>query len=309
MPQASSHPAQRTDVPERHMAGLGSAAPSADAPGLPSLSDTDTDTDTDTGTDTDIDTLAPADIRGLSKSLFARLGEVEEGTHEYAYARNTLIELNLNLVHYAARRLRAHGDSYEDVVQVGTIGLIKAIDRFDLQRGVEFTSFALPTVMGEIKRFFRDTTWAVHVPRRLKELSLHLDRAKTLLEQVDGHAPTVAELAAHLGLDECEVAEGLKATNGCTAASLDRSVDAGEPDDTLAAHIGCHDPELAKAENLQALKPLIAALESRDRELLALRFVDELTQAEIGRELGVSQMQVSRRLTRVLDRLRVKLSV
>ncbi|MHC5261522.1 SigB/SigF/SigG family RNA polymerase sigma factor [Streptomyces sp. UC4497] len=304
MPQATSHPAQRSDVPERHMTGLGSAAPSADAPGLPSLSDTGADDGVGIGTGT----LAPADIRHLSKSLFARLDEVEEGTHEYAYARNTLIELNLNLVHYAARRLRAQGDSYEDVVQVGTIGLIKAIDRFELQRGVEFTSFALPTVMGEIKRFFRDTTWAVHVPRRLKELSHHLDRANTLLEQVNGHAPTVAELAVHLGLDECEVAEGLKATNGCTAASLDRSVDADEPDDTLAAHIGCHDPELAKAENLQALKPLIAALTPEDRRLLALRFVDELTQAEIGRELGVSQMQVSRRLARVLDRLRVKLS-
>ncbi|MFZ3561493.1 SigB/SigF/SigG family RNA polymerase sigma factor [Streptomyces sp. BH055] len=276
------------------MTGPGTAAPPAGVPGLPSLSATGA--------------LAPADIRDLSKSLFARLDEFEEGTHEHAYARNTLVELNLNLVHYAARRLRVHGESYEDVVQVGTIGLIKAIDRFDLHRGAEFTSFALPTVMGEIKRFFRDTTWAVHVPRRLKELSLHLDRASTRLEQACGHPPTVAELAAHLGLDEDEVVEGLKATNGCTAASLDRTADLGEPDDTLAAHIGCHDPELAKAENLQALKPLIAALAPRDRKLLALRFVDELTQAEIGDVLGISQMQVSRLLARVLDRLRAQLS-
>ncbi|MFI5660051.1 SigB/SigF/SigG family RNA polymerase sigma factor [Streptomyces sp. NPDC051684] len=293
-PQAMSHPAPRSDTPERHTTGPGSAAPAVGVPGLPSLSATDA--------------LAPADIRDLSKSLFARLDEFEEGTHEYAYLRNTLVELNLNLVHYAARRLRAHGESYEDVVQVGTIGLIKAIDRFDLHRGAEFTSFALPTVMGEIKRFFRDTTWAVHVPRRLKELSLHLDRASTRLEQANGHAPTVAELAAHLGLDEDEVAEGLKATNGCTASSLDRSAAMDEPDDTLAAHIGCHDPELTKAENLQALKPLITALAPRDRKLLALRFVDELTQAEIGDVLGISQMQVSRRLTRVLDRLRTQLS-
>ncbi|MGW0686135.1 SigB/SigF/SigG family RNA polymerase sigma factor [Streptomyces sp. NPDC002754] len=290
MPQADSTVIQRPDSPERHTTGLGGPAPAADAPGLLALPDTGGRT--------------AADIRDLSKALFARLGELEEGTHEYAYVRNNLVELNLNLVHYAARRLRARSDSYEDVVQVGTIGLIKAIDRFDLCRGAEFTSFALPTVMGEIKRFFRDTTWAVHVPRRLQELSHHIDRANTRLEQDNGHAPTVAELAAHLGLDEDEVAEGLTAANGCTAASLDWSADA---DDTLADHIGCHDPELAKAENLQALKPLIAGLSPRERTLLALRFVDELTQAEIGRELGVSQMQVSRLLTRVLDRLRDRL--
>ncbi|WP_425825668.1 SigB/SigF/SigG family RNA polymerase sigma factor [Streptomyces fractus] len=290
MPQADSPAIQRPVSPERHTTGLGGAAPAADTPGPWSLSDTGG--------------LSAADIRDLSKSLFARLGELEEGTHEYAYVRNNLVELNLNLVHYAARRLRARPDSYEDVVQVGTIGLIKAIDRFDLCRGVEFTSFALPTVLGEIKRFFRDTTWAVHVPRRLQELSQHLDRANTRLEQANGHAPTVAELAADLGLDEDEVAEGLTASNGCTAASLDWAPDA---DDALADHIGCHDPELAKAENLQALKPLIAALSGRERTLLALRFVDEMTQAEIGRELGVSQMQVSRLLTGVLDRLRTRL--
>ncbi|WP_327673937.1 MULTISPECIES: SigB/SigF/SigG family RNA polymerase sigma factor [unclassified Streptomyces] len=296
MPQAAGSAIERPDSPERHTTGLGGAAPTAAAPGLPSLSDT--------GGLPDTGGLTTADIRDLSKSLFARLGELEEGTHEYAYVRNNLVELNLNLVHYAARRLRTRSDSYEDVVQVGTIGLIKAIDRFDLCRGAEFTSFALPTVMGEIKRFFRDTTWAVHVPRRLQELSHHLDRANTRLEQANGHAPTVAELAADLGLEEDEVAEGLTASAGCTAASLDWSTDS---DDTLADHIGCHDPELAKAENLQALKPVIADLSDRERALLAMRFVDELTQAEIGRELGVSQMQVSRLLTRVLDRLRARL--
>ncbi|MGD6747736.1 SigB/SigF/SigG family RNA polymerase sigma factor [Streptomyces sp. BH106] len=290
MPQATGSAIERPDAPERHTTGPGGAAPAADAPGLPSQSDRGG--------------LTAADIRELSKSLFARLGELEEGTHEYAYVRNSLVELNLNLVHYAARRLRARSDTYEDVVQVGTIGLIKAIDRFELCRGAEFTSFALPTVMGEIKRFFRDTTWAVHVPRRLQELSHHLDRANTRLEQANGRAPTIAELAADLGLEEDEVAEGLIASAGCTAASLDWSTDA---DDSPADHIGCHDPELAKAENLQALKPLIAALSERERTLLALRFVDEKTQAEIGHELGVSQMQVSRLLTRVLDRLRARL--
>ncbi|MFZ3558856.1 SigB/SigF/SigG family RNA polymerase sigma factor [Streptomyces sp. BH055] len=293
-PQPSGQPASATQCAERHTGGFGSPAPSPDTPGLPSLPD--------------ISSLAAADIRELSKSLFARLDGLEEGTHEYAYVRNSLIELNLNLVHYAARRLRARSDSHEDVIQVGVIGLIKAIDRFDLHRGVEFTSFALPTIMGEIKRFFRDTTWAVHVPRRLQELSRDLGRASTDLEQAHGHAPTVAELAAHLDLDESEVVEGLTAANGHTAASLDYPSDVRDADDTIADHLGFHDPELAKAENLQALRPAIAGLAPRDRELLALRFVQEMTQAEIGREFGVSQMQVSRLLIRVLNRLRAELA-
>ncbi|MGP3775765.1 SigB/SigF/SigG family RNA polymerase sigma factor [Streptomyces sp. SDT5-1] len=282
-----------TELHERHTTGLGGAAASVEVSGPSSPNVTGP--------------LTAADIRDLSKSLFARLADLEEGTREYSYVRNSLVELNLNLVHYAARRLRVRGDSYEDVVQVGTIGLIKAIDRFELQRGAEFTSFALPTVMGEIKRFFRDTTWAVHVPRRMQELGLNVERARTRLEQADGHTPTVPELAAHLGLDEGQVEEGLTAAGCSTAASLDWST-ADDPDDSLADRIGCHDAELAKAENVQALKPMIAALSPRERRLLALRFVEELTQAEIGRELGVSQMHVSRLLARVLERLRAQLS-
>ena len=122
--------------------------------------------------------VAPRDARELSRQFFQRLAELEEGTHEYQYARNTLIEMNMSLVRFAAGRFRGRGDDMEDLVQTGMIGLIKAIDRFELAREVEFTSFALPYIVGEIKRFFRDTTWAVHVPRRLQELRVELAKAR-----------------------------------------------------------------------------------------------------------------------------------
>ncbi|MFG2503107.1 SigB/SigF/SigG family RNA polymerase sigma factor [Streptomyces sp. NPDC048441] len=245
-----------------------------------------------------------AELRALSNALFARLDEAEEGTPEHSYVRNSLVELNLNLVRYAAHRMRPRDESYEDVAQVGTVGLIKAINRFDLQRGVEFPTFALPTIMGEIKRFFRDTTWAVRVPRRLQELRLDLVKATTDLEQVNGHAPTTAELAEHLDLAEAEISEGLTAANGYTTASLDFPADGVDSEDTLADHVGYRDPELDKVEDLHTLKPLIAALPERERTILSLRFSADMTQSEIGEELGISQMHVSRILTRVLGCLR-----
>src|SRR3954466_1031398 len=165
--------------------------------------------------------VAPRDARELSRQFFHRLTELEEGTHEYQYARNTLIEMNMSLVRFAAGRFRGRGDDMEDIVQTGMIGLIKAIDRFEVSREVEFTSFALPYIVGEIKRFFRDTTWAVHVPRRLQELRVELAKAREELALLLDRDPTVCELAEHLGLQEDEVVEGLVAANGYTAGSLD----------------------------------------------------------------------------------------
>ncbi|MGP4003883.1 RNA polymerase sigma factor SigF [Streptomyces sp. 8N706] len=251
--------------------------------------------------------VAPKDARAMSKVFFDRMAVLEEGTHEYQYARNTLIELNLSLVRYAAARFRNRADEMEDIVQVGTIGLIKAIDRFDLSREVEFTTFAVPYIVGEIKRFFRDTSWAVHVPRRLQELRIDLAKANDALSQRLDRSPTTAELAEHLGLSEDEVVEGLVAGNGYTAGSLDAPVD--ESTDaaggtTFAERIGEVDPALEGVENLQALKPLVGQLEERDRQILQMRFGAEMTQAEIGAELGVSQMHVSRLLTRMLTNLR-----
>ncbi|MEV2200559.1 RNA polymerase sigma factor SigF [Streptomyces fradiae] len=250
--------------------------------------------------------VAPRDAKELSKQFFARLAVLEEGTEEYQYVRNTLIELNLSLVKYAAARFRSRSDQMEDIVQVGTIGLIKAIDRFELSREVEFATFAMPCVVGEIKRFFRDTSWSVHVPRRLQELRIDIARATDELFQRLDRSPTAAELADHLGLTEDEVIEGLVAANGYTAASLDMPLDeSGEPASaTLADMIGEEDRDMRLTEDVQALKPLLAQLDERDRTILRMRFGEELTQAEIGERLGVSQMHVSRLLARMTKRMR-----
>ncbi|MFJ5709469.1 RNA polymerase sigma factor SigF [Streptomyces sp. NPDC093105] len=254
-----------------------------------------------------LDRVAPADARALSKDLFARLAELEEGTHEYAYVRNTLVELNLALVRFAAARFGTRSEPMEDIVQVGTIGLIKAIDRFELTRGVEFPTFAMPTIIGEIKRFFRDTSWSVHVPRRLQELRLDLARAGDALSQRLDRAPTVAELAAELRITEDEVVEGMAASNAYTAASLDAQTedeDHGQNETALADRLGYEDHGLTGIEYIASLKPMIASLPERERLILSLRFVTGLTQSEIGAELGISQMHVSRLLSRTLARLR-----
>ncbi|GAA1387071.1 RNA polymerase sigma factor SigF [Kitasatospora putterlickiae] len=248
--------------------------------------------------------VAPADARELTKVLLRRLATLEEGTREYSYVRSTLVEMNLSLVRFAIRRFDSHREPKDDLLQVGALGLIKAIDRFDPELGVEFTTFALPTVLGEIRRHFRDTTWAVHVPRRLQELRITLARAQERLAQRLDRAPTVAELAEDLGIGEEEVVEGLTAANGHTAGSLDGGAEDGEGPGPLADHLGEDDRELDLVEDLVALKPLVAALPERERLILSMRFCEDMTQSQIGARLGLSQMHVSRLLSRTLRRLR-----
>ena len=255
------------------------------------------------------DEVGAVDARALSKTLFARLESLEEGTHEHAYVRNTLVELNLALVKFAASRFRSRSEPMEDIIQVGTIGLIKAIDRFELSRGVEFPTFAMPTIVGEIKRFFRDTSWSVRVPRRLQELRLDLARAGDELAQQLDRAPTVGELAERLDLSKDEVVEGMAASNAYTASSLDAQPEEDDSEGALADRIGYEDHGIEGIEYIESLKPLIAELAPRDRQILALRFVANLTQSEIGEELGISQMHVSRLLSRTLQRLRKGLMV
>ncbi len=251
--------------------------------------------------------VAPRDARELSRQFFRRLTELEEGTREYQYARNTLIEMNMSLVRFAAGRFRGRGDDMDDVVQTGMIGLIKAIDRFELSREVEFTSFALPYIVGEIKRFFRDTTWAVHVPRRLQELRVELAKAREELSSRLDREPTVAELATLMNISEQQVVEGQIAANGYNSSSLDAALTGDGPDHgeaVLADFIGIEEERLALVEDFHTLAPLMAELSDRDREILHLRFVEEATQAEIGERLGCSQMHVSRLIKRIITRLR-----
>lgn len=250
--------------------------------------------------------LAPSEARELSKVFFERLAVLEEGPPEYRYVRNTLIEMNLSLVRYVARRFRSRVESTEDVIQVGTIGLIKAIDRYDVYRDVEFTTLAVPYIRGEIRRFFRDATWSVHVPRRLQELRIDLARAFEELEARSTHDPSTAELAEHLQLPEDEVEQGIIACNGYETDSIDRPIrSAGKRQTGLVADLmGGDDPALELVENVQALKPHLAQLDQRERVLLRLRFGAEMTQAEIGEELDLSQMHISRLLNRAYTKLR-----
>ncbi|MFI9604404.1 SigB/SigF/SigG family RNA polymerase sigma factor [Streptomyces sp. NPDC052043] len=250
--------------------------------------------------------VAPTDARALSRLFFDRLATLEEGTPDHQYARNTLIEMNMSLVRYAAGRFRSRGpQEMEDIVQVGMIGLIKAIDRFELAREVEFTSFAVPYIVGEIKRFFRDTSWAVHVPRRLQEARVELAKATEELGSRLGRKPTTAELAELMNLPEPEVVDAMVASNGYTSASLDAAVGGSEEgENVLADFIGAEDTGMALVEDVHSLAPLLAELGERDRLIIHMRFVEELTQAQIGERLGISQMHVSRLLNRLLGRLR-----
>ncbi|MGW1620092.1 RNA polymerase sigma factor SigF [Streptomyces sp. NPDC002172] len=250
--------------------------------------------------------VAPQDARELSKLFFAQLAVLEEGTPEHQYARNTLIEMNMSLVRFAAGRFRSREpEEMEDIVQVGMIGLIKAIDRFELSREVEFTSFAVPYIVGEIKRFFRDTTWAVHVPRRLQEARVQLARATEELRSRLGRTPTVRELSDLMSLPEDEVREARLAANGYNSSSLDAAINGSEDGESaLQDFIGAEDGALELVEDFHTLAPLVAGLAERDRQIIHLRFVEELTQAQIGERLGVSQMHVSRLLSRALARLR-----
>ncbi|WP_306338756.1 SigB/SigF/SigG family RNA polymerase sigma factor [Streptomyces sp. KL118A] len=259
---------------------------------------------------TDPSSIAPKDARAIGKRFFDRLTRLEEGTHEYQYVRNALIEMNLSLVQYAASRFKHRGQQeMEDIIQVGTIGLIKAIDRFELTREVEFTSFAVPYITGEIKRFFRDTSWAVHVPRRLQEARIELSKATEELRTRLGRMPSTAELAELMQLEPSEVAEAQKASNGYSAVSLNAAVNGqdDESDTMLADFIGVDEESFELVENFHSLAPLIADLEDRDRTLIHLRFVEEQTQQQIADTLGCSQMHVSRLISRVVGKLRAGL--
>ncbi|SEL26614.1 SigB/SigF/SigG family RNA polymerase sigma factor [Streptacidiphilus jiangxiensis] len=251
--------------------------------------------------------LTVDESRDLSRVLFQRLWTLPEGSADYSYVRNTLVELNLALVRACVSHFRHRSEPTDDLMQVGIVGLIKAINRFDPGRGVEFATFALPTIDGELKRFFRDTSWAVQVPRRLQELRLKLARSHDTLQQQLGHEPSDPELAAHLGATVDDIAEARIATNAYTAGTLEPPIDAEGNDSPLSRQLGYTDYGLERVEACEALRPAIAALCERDRAVLSLRFTGELTQAQIGAELGISQMQVSRILTRVLDRLRAVL--
>jgi RNA polymerase sigma-B factor len=222
-------------------------------------------------------------------------------------ARDDLVHLHLPLVEHCARRFRNRGEPFEDLVQVGTIGLLKSIDRFDTDRGVEFSTYATPTIIGEIKRYFRDKGWAIRVPRRLQELRMQIGAATAELTQSLGRSPTPRELAGSIGCSVEEIIEGIESSNAYSTLSLDASDDTEDGGNTMLDAIGMEDENLEHVEIRESLKPLLDALEPREKRILLLRFFKNKTQTQIAEEIGVSQMHVSRLLTRTLDQLRTSL--
>jgi RNA polymerase sigma-B factor len=247
--------------------------------------------------------------RARARQLFAEMAALPEGSPERQAIRDALVETHLPLVEYLARRFRNRGELHDDLVQVATIGLIKSVDRFDLERGVEFSTYATPTIVGEIKRHFRDKGWAIRVPRRLQELKLALAKATSELAQRNGRSPTVSELAGFLGMSEEDVLEGLESANAYSTVSLD-TPESGDSDALAVADtLGVVDESLEGVEYRESLKPLLDRLPPREKRILLLRFFGNMTQSQIAAELGISQMHVSRLLARTLAQLREGLLV
>ncbi|MCX4691087.1 RNA polymerase sigma factor SigF [Streptomyces sp. NBC_01408] len=249
----------------------------------------------------------PRDRSG-ARALFIELRALPDGSVEKAELRNRLVRMHLPLVEHLARRFRNRGEPLDDLTQVATIGLIKSVDRFDPDRGVEFSTYATPTVVGEIKRHFRDKGWAVRVPRRLQELRLSLTTATAELSQQHGRSPTVHELAERLGISEEEVLEGLESANAYSTLSLDVP-DTDDESPAVADTLGAEDEALEGVEYRESLKPLLEGLPPREKRILLLRFFGNMTQSQIAQEVGISQMHVSRLLARTLAQLREKLLV
>ncbi len=220
--------------------------------------------------------------------------------------RTELIEAHLGFAEHLARRFTHRGEPYDDLVQVSSLGLIKAVDRFDPSRGVEFTTFATKTILGELKRHFRDKGWAIRAPRRIQELYLQLGQTVASQSQELGRSPTIKELMKATGASEDEVIEAMEAGHAYRSASLDS---AGPDDETLGTRLGVEITEFGDAEWRAVLMPHLESLPERDRMILELRFVEGLTQSEIAARVGISQMHVSRLLGRSLVALREACSV
>ncbi|MBM6775320.1 SigB/SigF/SigG family RNA polymerase sigma factor [Olsenella profusa] len=265
----------------------------------------------------DIDVAERASERTVRRPRSGRAAWDKERTRELfrlykekgdAQAREQLIVSHLNLVRFLASKFKNRGESLDDLVQVGTIGLIKAIDRFDPDRGLEFTTYATPTIMGEIKRHFRDKGWSVRVPRRLQELSSKVTQAADDLTTQLQRSPSVEEIAERLGVSVDEVLEAMESSSAYSSVPLEGG---GSGDDEEAPsvidHYATEDADLAASDDRMILEDAIEDFSPREQDVIRMRFVDGLTQVEIAERLGVSQVQVSRLLRRTLRRIQDKI--
>ncbi|WP_460735613.1 RNA polymerase sigma factor SigF [Nocardioides ginkgobilobae] len=259
------------------------------------------------GEPTDARRAGIEETRRRSAELFVEF--LDEGASQASRdaARDALVRLHLPLVEHCARRFRNRGEPFEDLVQVGTIGLIKSVDRFDTERGVEFSTYATPTIIGEIKRYFRDKGWAIRVPRRLQELRMQIGTATAELTQDLGRSPTASELAAHIGCTVEEIVEGIESSNAYSTLSLDATDDSDDGAASMLDALGEVDAGMEHVEIRESIKPLLDQLDAREKKILLLRFFKNMTQSQIAEEIGVSQMHVSRLLNRTLEQLRSSL--
>lgn len=235
--------------------------------------------------------------------LFARLRAPECTDTERSAIRDELTQRHLPLVRHIARRYADRGEPMDDIVQAGSIGLLRAIDRFDPEREVAFSTYAVPTITGSIRQHFRDATWSLKVPRRVQELRGRIDAAHDHLAQELGRSPTVAEIAAKADVDPQDVLDSLELSH----ARQTQSLTADNPEDTpLADRIGDEDAALAEVDNSETVRSLMSTLPERERDIVQMRFFDGATQTQIAEHLGISQMHVSRLLTKSLARLRTE---
>jgi RNA polymerase sigma-B factor len=247
-----------------------------------------------------------SDKRELAQQLFERMAALPADAVGRRSLRNRLVEMHIPLAVYFARRYTGRGEAFDDLVQAAAIGLVKAVDRFDPHRGVAFSTFAGPTILGELRRHFRDRTWVVHVYRSLQERTNQVHVCMRDLSQELGRSPTVAELAARAGLSQEQVLDSLT----CSAAYRVKSLAAQEGlSGTLGDRLGGEDPEYERVETHEVLGAALARLPERDRKILQLRFFGNMSQVQIAERLGVSQMHISRLLRRSLNRLREDLGV
>jgi len=240
----------------------------------------------------------------------ARLRErfEEYGRTRDRAVRDELIEAHMRLAEHLARRFSNRGVALDDLIQVASLGLVKAVERFDPERGLEFSTFATPTIAGELKRHFRDKGWAVRVPRRVQELHVEVNTLVGELTQRLGRSPTIAELAQRANTSEEEVLEAMEAAQAYRSASIDAPRSGGDDDSHgLAAQLGDEDSNLFAAENRMLIADLLTSLSKREQLMLRLRFFEGMTQSEIAERLGISQMHVSRLLTKSLATLRSKI--
>jgi RNA polymerase sigma-B factor len=248
---------------------------------------------------------SPHGQREDGREMFARLARLTPGTPDYRELRARLVETHLPLVFYFARRYAGRGEPFDDLVQAGALGLVKAVDRFDADRGIAFSTFAGKTILGEIRRHFRDRTWAVHVYRSLQVLTGRVGACIQDMTQELGRAPTVAEVAARMDLPPERVRECLRCGASYRTASLETPAGEGR---TLGDLLGREDPALNDVVMHESLEDSLARLPDRERRILQLRFYGDMTQTQIAARLGISQMHVSRVLNRTLARLREELA-